>query len=60
MIFLFSQEKIITRYRPIGYNLNVMLQSARLNFNPIIVDNFAAFLNCKPVGRASYAMMIPA
>ena len=26
--FLFSSEKIITRYRRLGYNLNVMRQSA--------------------------------
>ena len=42
MIFLFSSEKIITRYRCIGYNLNVMRQSACLVFNPIMVDNYAA------------------
>ena len=41
MIFPFS-------YRHIGYNLNVMRQSAFLVFNPIMVDNYAAFLNCRP------------
>ena len=30
MIFLFNSEKIITRYRRIGYNLNGMRQSACL------------------------------
>ena len=59
MIFLFSSEKIITRYRRIGYNLNVMRQSACLVFNPIMVDNYAAFFNCTPVGRASDSMMAP-
>ena len=56
MIFLF--RKIITRYRRIGYNLNVMAmrQSACLVFNPIVVDNYAAFFNCMPVGRASDSM----
>ena len=33
----------ITRYRRIGYNLNVMRQSVCLVFNPIMVDNYAAF-----------------
>ena len=47
MIFHFNSEKIITRYRRIGYNLNVMRQSACLVFNPITVDNYAAFFNCK-------------
>ena len=51
--------KIITRYRRIGYNLNVMRQSACLVFNPIMVDNYAAFFNCTPVGRASDSMMAP-
>ena len=40
-------------YRRIEYNLNVMRQSACLVFNPIMIDNYAAFFNCTPVGRAS-------
>ena len=51
--FSFQFRKTITRYRRIGYNLNVMGQSACLVFNPITVDNYAAFFNCTPVGRAS-------
>ena len=47
--FSFQFRKIITRYRRIGYNLNVMRQSACLVFNPILVDNYAAFFNCTPV-----------
>ena len=34
------------------YNLNVMRQSACLVFNPIMVDNYAAFFNRTPLGRA--------
>ena len=56
MIF-FTIQKIITRYRRIGYNLNVMRQSVCLVFNPIMVDNYAAFFNCTLVGRASDSMM---
>ena len=37
----------------------VMRQSACLVFNPITVDNYAAFFNCTPVGRASDSMMAP-
>ena len=55
--FFFQFRKIITRYRRIAYNLNVMRQSAYLVFNPIMVDNYAAFFNCTPVGRASDSMM---
>ena len=60
--FSFPFRKIITRYRRIEYNLNVMRQSACLVFNPIMpdmVDNYAAFFNCTPVGRASDSMMAP-
>ena len=57
--FSFQFRKIITRYRRIGYILNVMRQSACLVFNQIMVDNFAVFFNCTPVGRASDSMMAP-
>ena len=39
--FSFQFRKIITRYRLIGNNLNVMRQSACLVFNPTTVDNYA-------------------
>ena len=52
--FSYQFRKIIT-----CYSLNVMRQSARLVFNPIMVDNYAAFFNCTPVGRASDSMMAP-
>ena len=57
--FSFQFRKIITRYRRTGYNLNVMRQSACLVFNPIMVDNYAAFFNCTPVGWASDSLMAP-
>ena len=59
LIFLFSSEKIIVRYKRIGYNINIMRQSAYLVFNPIMVNNFASLFNCTPVGRASDSMMAP-
>ena len=55
--FSIQSRKIKTRYRRIGYNLHVMRQSACLGFNPIMVDNYAAFFNCTPLGRASDSMM---
>ena len=55
----FHFRKIITRNRRIVYNLNVMRQSACLVFNPFMVDNYAAFLNCTPVGRASDSIITP-
>ena len=52
-------KKIIVRYKRIGYNINIMRQSACLVFNPITVNNFASLFNCTPVGRASDSMIAP-
>ena len=52
-------RKIIVRYKRIGYNINIMRQSACLVFNPIMVNNFASLFNCMPVGRASDSLMTP-
>ena len=52
-------RKIIMRYKRIGYDLNVMQQSACLVINPITVDGYAAFFNCTPVYRASDPMIAP-
>ena len=52
-------RKIIMRYKRIGYNLNVMRQSACLVINPITFDGYAALFNCTPVDRASDSMMAP-
>ena len=52
-------QKIIMRYKHIGYNLNVMRQSACLVIFPITVDGFAALINCTPVDRASDSIMAP-
>ena len=46
-------RKIIICHKRIGYDLNVMRQSACLVIDPITVDNFAALFNCTPVDRAS-------
>ena len=52
-------RKIIMRIKRIGYNLNVMRQSACLVINPVNVDGFAALFNCTPVDWASDSMMAP-
>ena len=52
-------RKIIMRYKRIGYNLNVMRQSACLVINPITVDGYATLFNYTPVDRASDSMMAP-
>ena len=52
-------RKIIICHKRIGYDLNVMRQSACLVINPITVDNFATLFNCTPADRASDSMMAP-
>ena len=51
--------KIISHYKRIGYNINVLQQTACLVVNPITVGNFAFFFNCTLVGRTSDSMMVP-
>ena len=51
--------KIISHYKKIGYNINVLQQTACLNVNPITVGNFAFLFNCTPVGWTSDSMMVP-
>ena len=51
--------KIIFHYKKIGYNSNVLQQTACLVVNPITVGNFAFLFNCTPVGRTSDSMMVP-
>ena len=51
--------KIISHYKNIGYNINVLQQTACLVVNPISVGNFAFLFNCTPVGRASDSMTVP-
>ena len=50
--------KIISHYKKIGYNINVLHKTACLEVNPITVGNFAFLLNCTPVGRTSDSMMV--
>ena len=40
-------KKIVVRYKCIGYNINIMRQSACLVFNPITVNNFASLFNSR-------------
>ena len=51
--FPYHFKKIIVRYKNIGYNIDVLLQTACLVVNPIKVNSFAYLFNCTTVGRAS-------
>ena len=45
--------EVISRYKRIGHNINVLQQTACLVVNPIAVGNLAFLFNCTPVGRTS-------
>ena len=51
--FPYQFKKIIVRYKNIGYNINVMRQTACSVVNPIQVNSFAYLFNCTTVGRTS-------
>ena len=67
----YCPSTLIVHQRRIGFNLNIIRQSACLVFNPIMDGNYdctpvgrasdsmMAFFNCTPVGRASDSMMAP-
>ena len=50
---------IISHYIKIGYNINVLPQTARLVVNQITVGNFTFFFNCTLVGQSSDSMTVP-
>ena len=51
--FAYHFEKIIVRYKKIGYKLVVLRQTARLIVNPIKANSFTFILNCKTAGQTS-------
>ena len=50
--FPYHFKKIIVRYKKIGYNIDVMRQTACLVINQIRVNSYAYLFNCTTVGRA--------
>ena len=48
--------KMISHYKKIGCNINVLQQTVCLVVNPITVGNFAFLFNCTPVGPTSDSM----
>ena len=51
--FPYHFKKIVVRCKKIGYNTDVLRQTACLVVNPIKVNSFAYLFNCTTVGRAS-------
>ena len=50
--------KIISNYKKIDYNINVLQQTACLVVNPITVGNFAFLFNCTLLGQTSDSMRV--
>ena len=46
-------KTIIVRYKKVGYNVDVLRQTACLVVNPIKVNSFAYLFDCTTVGRTS-------
>ena len=51
--FPYHFKKIIVRYKKIGYDMDVLRQTACLVVNPTKVNSFVYLFNCTMVGRAS-------
>ena len=49
-------KKIVKRYIRVGYNLDIMRQSACLVLNPIAVYSYGFLFNCTTLGQASDSM----
>ena len=49
-------KKIVKLYIRVGYNLDIMRQSACLVLNPITVYSYGFLFNCTMVGQASDSM----
>ena len=46
-------RKIVKRYIRVGYNLDIMRQSAFLVLNPITINSYCFLFNCTTIGQAS-------
>ena len=51
--------KIISHYKKIGCNINVLQQTGCLVVNLITIGNFAFLFNCTPVGRTLNSTTVP-
>ena len=49
-------KKIIKPYKRVGYNMDIMRQSACLVVKPITVYSYGFLFNCTTVGQASDSM----
>ena len=52
-LLVLSFIKIVKHYKRVGYNMDIIRQSACLVLNPIKVDSYGFLFNCTTVGQAS-------
>ena len=50
--------EIISHYREVGYNIDVLRRAACLVVDPVAFGDFAFLFGCGLVGRASGSMMV--
>ena len=51
--------KLISHNKKIGYNINILQQTAWLLVNLITVGNFVLLFNCTPMGQTLDSMTVP-
>ena len=56
MILALNFVKSFLRYTTIGYNINVIRQTACMVDSPMTINNFASLFGCTPAGRALDSM----
>ena len=56
LILVINSKKIVKRYIRVGYNLDIMRQSACLILNLITVYSYDFLFNCTTMGQASDSM----
>ena len=50
-------KRIVNHLKKVGHKLDIMLQTACLVFNTVMVKGYAALLSCTPVVQASDTMV---
>ena len=53
---MINLKTLLKCYKRVGYNMNIMRQSACLVVNRITVDSYGFLFNCTTVGQASDLM----
>ena len=51
-------KNIAKRYKRVGYDMDIIRQSACLVVNPITVDSYVLHFNCRTVGQAADLMTV--